>query len=96
MNENKETEQKNKVTMTKEEALISAKNACYYALFVLRGEFLEGEELISKDAWYSYLYAVSIIKKPFPKGEAVILAEPRFKKLYEDFLKYIVSKNEKK
>lgn len=44
----------------------------YYSTDVIRGKFEQGEESISKDAWYSYLYASNVLGGRFVLGESTI------------------------
>ncbi|MEM3509400.1 MAG: hypothetical protein QXL51_00665 [Candidatus Aenigmatarchaeota archaeon] len=54
----------------------------YYALNVLKGPFLKGEDVIVKNPQYSYLYAFDVIGGPWPKGEDAITQSAYFSYQY--------------
>ena len=60
----------------------SARNACDYAEYVLKGRFELGEEIIAKNATYSYYYARNVLKARFELGENVILSSKFYKTEY--------------
>ena len=43
--------------------------ACYYALYVIKGRWPEGEPAIAKDPRWAYFYARHVIKGRWPEAE---------------------------
>ena len=46
--------------------------AYWYAIYVLKGPFAQGEDAIATSADWSYRYAKSVLKGPFVQGEDAI------------------------
>ncbi len=67
-------------------ALEFPENAYFYAKNVLKGRFEQGEEVISKDDYYSYYYAKDALKPlgidRFEKGEEAISKSTEYSYLY--------------
>ena len=55
-----------------EDIVRSTSHSLHYALLVVKGRFPEGEEAISKDAYFSVIYAVRCLKGRFLLGEEKI------------------------
>ena len=51
---------------------MNAREAYWCAKNIIKGRFLEAEEVIAKDASYACLYARNVIKGRWPEAEAVI------------------------
>ena len=61
---------------------MTAKEAFFHALNVIKGRWPEGEEVISQDAGYSYYYAFHVLKDRFPEGEEKISRSTYYSFLY--------------
>jgi len=59
-----------------------------YARDILKNLFPLGEESISKDSHYSYMYA-RLLEEPFPLGEEIISKESFYNKKYKRFLRIL-------
>jgi len=53
-----------------------------YARDVIKRRFPEGEEIITKDAHYSFWYADNAVKGRFPEGELAISKDPSYSYWY--------------
>ena len=56
----------------KSSALNNPKTAYFYARYVLKGPFLEGESVIAQSPKFSYYYAKEIFHHRFEAGEPVL------------------------
>ncbi len=52
--------------------------AYWYAKYIIKGRFPEGEKAIASNPDYAYLYAKNIIKGRFPEGEKAIASSPYY------------------
>lgn len=68
---------------------LNGETSYFYALRVLRGRFIEGEEAISKLPIWSVRYARFIMKERFKKAEKNIAKDPE--QCYEYF-KHVIKK----
>jgi hypothetical protein len=72
-----------------EDAELKANAAYFYAKYVVKGPYPEGEDAIAKIGNYSYCYANHILKNRFPKGEHAIgnaTGNANIAKIYGEFL----------
>jgi hypothetical protein len=56
----------------------TAENAYYYARFVIKGGWLEGEPIIATNPKWAYNYACDIIEGQWLEGEPIIATDPRW------------------
>ena len=66
--------------------LNSPSSAYFHALFVVRGRFEEGEDIIAMDASYSVLYAKDVLKGRFKLGEPAMKLDNTVWWAYKEFL----------
>jgi hypothetical protein len=64
----------------------TAKDAYYYARYVIKGRWIEGETLIATDPMYAYYYANYIIKDRWLDGEPIIATDYHFAYLYACYM----------
>ena len=56
--------------------------AYWYTRFVIKGRWVEGEEIIKTDPEWAYCYAHDVIKGRWPEGEEIIKTSPEYSYYY--------------
>ena len=81
----------NKINKDLELIIINdSRYACLYAIDVIKGRWIEAEDIISTDSEWTYLYAKNVIKGKLPENmhNAMLIHADYWSKLYFDYIKY--------
>ena len=61
-------------------------SASHYALYVIKGRWVEGEDIIKTDPYSAYSYALDVIKERWLEGEDIIKTDPCWSYHYGRFI----------